>query len=301
MPIKSFFTLETGGQFVSQDVSNEFVVSNFNDTEFIEDPNLTNQFSFDQKVLAFYGTGAFEKGKWGIKTGLRVEDTDLKTLLRETNESNNRNYLNYFPSAHASYKFSDVFSVQAGYSRRIYRPRLWDLNPFFNIRNNFNIRQGNPDLNPEFTDSYEINTIFTQEKYSLNFAVFHRYTTQVIERISTFNDNVNVVMPLNIGSNRSTGLELNFKYRMGRKVTFTGDLNYNAFNRIGSFEETSFDFQGDQYSGKVTSKLKLPKKFDVEITGRYQSRLKTVQSTVSDNLSMDLGIRKKLFKGKIVD
>ena len=54
--------------------------------------------------------------------------------------------------------------MQAGYSRRIYRPRLWDLNPFFNIRNNFNIRVGNPNLLPEFTDSYEVTSIFNLKK-----------------------------------------------------------------------------------------------------------------------------------------
>ena len=52
------------------------------------------------------------------------------------------NFVNLFPSFHTSYKVSEIFSMQAGYSRRIFRPRLWDLNPFFNIRNNFNVRTG---------------------------------------------------------------------------------------------------------------------------------------------------------------
>ena len=91
--------------------------------------------------------------------------------------------------------------MQAGYSRRIYRPRLWDLNPFFNIRNNFNIRTGNPDLLPEFTDSYELTSIFNLEKASINTSIYHRYTTEVVERISTFENNVNTTMPMNIGTN----------------------------------------------------------------------------------------------------
>jgi len=95
---------------------------------------------------------------------------------------------NLFPSAATSYKVNDRISLQAGYSRRIYRPRLWDLNPFFNIRNNFSIRTGNPDLLPEFTDSYEIGSIFIFDDVSFNVNAYHRYTTEVIERVSTFED-----------------------------------------------------------------------------------------------------------------
>ena len=65
--------------------------------------------------------------------GLRLEHTDLTTLLTNTNEKNDQDYVNFFPSAHTSYKFTESVSMQAGYSKRIFRPRLWDLNPFANI------------------------------------------------------------------------------------------------------------------------------------------------------------------------
>ena len=299
-PFNKNITLETGSQYVITDVSNDYIVLNLADNGFITDPSLTNLFEYDQRVFGLYGTGAYEKGKWGVKAGLRAENTDLNTLLTNTNEENSQNYTNFLPSLHTSYKLTEVFSVQAGYSKRIYRPRLWDLNPFFNIRNNFSIRTGNPNLLPEFTDSYEITSIYLQEKYSLNFGVFHRYTTDVIERISTFEDNVNVVQPLNIGTNKATGVELNAKYNLSKKVSFVGDANYNFFKREGSFEGTSFDFNGDQFTSKLTTKLKLRYKIDVEVTGNYQSQYKTVQSTVSDNLFMDLGLRKKIINGKAV-
>jgi len=60
-------------------------------------------------------------------------------------------------------------------------PGMRQLNPFFNIRDNFNIREGNPDLLPEFTDSYELTSIFDIGKSSLNFGVYHRFTTDVVE------------------------------------------------------------------------------------------------------------------------
>lgn len=291
-------TIETGAQFVSNDVNNDFSVSNFDGTNFIVDQDLTNIFNWNQKVLAFYGTGAYEFDNWGLKIGLRVENTDLETILETTDETNNQNYINLFPSAHTSYKISDAVSLQAGYSRRIFRPRLWDLNPFFNPRNNFNIRVGNPNLQPEFTDSYEVTSIFLLGQTSFNFGVYHRYTTEVVERVTTFEDNVSITSPQNIGTNAATGLELNAKFLPAKFLTVTTDLNYNFFSREGELEGTSFDFSADQYSGKVTTKFKLPLDFDFEVTGQYRSSYQTVQSEVSEQVFADLGLRKKLFKGR---
>ena len=299
-PFNDTFSIETGVQYIINDVSNDFEVQDFENGEFISDPGLTNIFEFDQNVLGGYFSSAYEGDKWGIKAGLRLENTELATLLVTTNEANNQNYTNLFPSIHSSYKFSEKISIQAGYSRRIYRPRLWDLNPFFNIRNNFNIRQGNPNLQPEFTDSYEITGIFILGKTSLNIGVYHRYTTDIIERISFFEDNVNITRPENIGTNKIIGIELNTKYSPAKWLTFNIDFNYNTFSREGFFEETTFDFSADQWYSKILTKIKLPWEIDFEAIGNYRSSVQTVQGRIKDIAFLDLGVRKKILKGKAV-
>lgn len=299
-PFSEKWTLETGAQYLINNVQNDYAVADLVGEEWVQNDGFTNIFEYNQNVLGIYGTGAYEDEKWGVKLGLRVENTDLQTLLVDTDESNNQNFTNLFPSAHTSYKISESFSMQAGYSRRIFRPRMWDLNPFFNIRNNFNIRTGNPDLLPEFTDSYEISSIYIFDKTSFNIGIYHRYTTDVIERISSFDNNIVTTTPENIGTNKSTGFEMNGKYTANKWLTFTGDFNYNYFNRQGSLEGVSFDFQSDQWSSKVTAKLKLPADIDFEVTGQYQSKYETVQGTTSDNLFADLGLRKKILKGKAI-
>ncbi len=297
-PYTKELTLETGAQYVIDDVSNDYAVDNLIDGTWVNDPGLTNIFDWDQRVLGVYGTGAYEGDIWGIKLGLRVENTNLNTLLENTNQANKQNYTNLFPSAHTSYKLSENLSLQAGYSRRIFRPRMWDLNPFFNPRNNFSIRVGNPNLQPEFTDSYEIASIYIIGKTSLNFAVYHRYTTDVVERITTFENNVNTFKPVNIGTNQTTGVEFNAKFVPNKWWTVTGDANYNYFNRQGELEATSFDFSADQWSTKIMNKLKLPAEIDFEVTTQYQSSFQTVQREISDVLSADLGIRKVIMNGK---
>lgn len=297
-PFAEKWTLETGGQYVLNNVNNDFAVTDFIDNAWVPNENLTNIFEYQQNVIAVYGTGAYESDQWGLKLGLRLENTDLSTLLVNTNQANSQNFTNFFPTAHTSYKVTDHFSLQAGYSKRIFRPRMWDLNPFFNIRNNFNIRAGNPDLLPEFTDSYEVSSIHIYDKISFNFGLYYRYTTDVVERITTFEDNVSTTIPLNIGTNRSTGIEVNGKYTASKWLTFQGDFNYNYFSRQGTLEATVFDFAADQWSSKITAKMKLPANFDFEVTGQYQSRLQTIQSVVSDNIFADMGLRKKVWKGR---
>ncbi|MCB4799443.1 TonB-dependent receptor domain-containing protein [Neotamlana laminarinivorans] len=297
-PFNEQWSMEAGGQYVLNDVSNDYEVQDLDGGVFVTDTGLTNIFNFNQNVLGVYASGAYQGEKWGLKGGVRLEHTDLETLLETTNESNNQDYSNWFPSLHSSYKFSDVVSLQAGYSKRIYRPRLRDLNPFFNIRNSYSIRQGNPELQPEFTDSYEITTIFDISKTALNFGVYHRFTTDVIESITTAEDNVSTARPENIGTNSTVGFEFNTKYSPINWLTFNVDFNFNYFNREGTFEDQVFDFNGDQWTSKLMAKFKLPADIDFEATGNYQSDYETVQGNTEAIAFLDIGLRKKILKGK---
>ena len=300
-PFKEFWTLESGAQYVKNDVRNDFEVRNQDSSgEFIIDEGLTNDFEYHQNVLGVYSTIAYEGDIWGVKFGLRAENTDLRTLLVNTNEGNDQNFTNLFPSFHTSYKLSTGISVQAGYSKRIFRPRLWDLNPFFNIRNNFNIRVGNPNLLPEFTDSYEVGAIFIYEKISFNSSVYYRYTSEKIDRVSFFENGVTTWMPMNIGTSKATGIELNFKYTPASKIVINGDANYNLFQREGDFENQQFDFTANQWFTNLTTKYKLSSDLDFEITGRYESSVQTIQGMQQDNLYADLGLKYKIMKGKAV-
>ncbi|UBM58339.1 TonB-dependent receptor family protein [Marinilongibacter aquaticus] len=297
-PFTEEVKIEAGSQYVINDVSNDYAVSNLENGEWIENPDLTNLFDYNQKVFALYTTAAYERKAWGLKLGGRLEHTRLHTLLANTGTSNLQKYTNFFPSLHTSYKFTKTVSVQAGYSKRIYRPRLWDLNPFFNIRNNFNVRTGNPNLRPEFTDSYEITSIYDLDKLSLNAGVYYRYTSNVIDRISTFENGVSYSKPLNIGTNKTTGIEVNGKYELAKWISLAGDINVNMFKREGQLEARSFDFSSNNWTSRLNAKFKLPADIDIELTGNHRSGYQTIQGSNSAMSFMDMGLRKKILKGK---
>lgn len=299
-PLSTHFTLESGAMYNLNNVGNDYQVYNEENGAVILDSSLTNNFEYNQKVLGVYATGGYERTKWGLKLGLRVENTDLQTVLTNTNEVNNQNYTNLFPTVHTSYKISKKVQLQSGYSKRIFRPRLWDLNPFFNIRNNFNIRTGNPDLLPEFGDSYELTGIFLFNKVSLNTSLYYLFTTNVKETISIYANGVTTTTPMNIGTNQKLGLELNWKYTPVKWFSLMGDANYGYFNRQGEYDTQNFDFSGDQWSGRLNFKFKFKSDIDLEFTTNYESKYKTVQGVVSGFAFADAGIRKKIGKGKAV-
>lgn len=300
-PFSKRMSVELGAMYNINDVGNDYEVFNEdNSGNFILDSSLTNNFTYNQKVLGVYSTASYEREKWGVKLGLRLENTDLTTYLEDTDTRNQMNYTNLFPTFHTSYKISKKFQLQAGYSKRIFRPRLWDLNPFFNIKNNFNIRTGNPDLLPEFADSYELTGILLVNKLALNSSLYFLYTTDVKENITTYSGNVTTTLPMNIGTNKKLGLEVNWKYPFAKWLTAMGDLNYGFFKREGEFESQNFDFEGDQWSGKVNLKFKLKKDVDFEFTTNYESKVQTVQGYNSGFAFVDAGIRKKIWDGKAV-
>lgn len=299
-PFLEKYTLETGSQYDINSVSNDFEVRDFTDNQWISNPDLTNVFNFNQKVFALYTTLAYEDDIWGLKLGLRLENTDLTTELQTTKVLNEKSYGNFFPSVHTSYNINENFSLQLGYSKRINRPGLRQLNPFNNIRNNYSISRGNPDLQPEYTDSYELTSIHKLEKASLNFSLYNRYTTDVIENIISFENSVSTSQPENIGTSNTMGFEFNSKYNFYKWFTLTSDFNINYFNRKGAFETQTFGFKGNRWTTSMTSKFKLPKEFDLEISGNYNSKFVSLQGEISDNFFADMGVRKKILKGKFI-
>jgi outer membrane receptor protein involved in Fe transport len=213
---------------------------------------------------------------------------------------NNQKFANFFPSFHTSYKLTDKVSFQAGYSRRIQRPSLWSLNPFNNIRNNFSIRVGNPNLLPEYTDSYELTSIYRIGKASFSSSLYHRFTTNVTERVATIDEAVTISRPENIGANSTLGFETNGKYTPAKWLTLNGDFNWNRFNRMGDFRGQNFDFTGIQWTARLGTKFGLPADIDIELTGNYRSAFETVQGNVSGFAFLDAGVRKKILKGKVI-
>ncbi|PIY32464.1 MAG: TonB-dependent receptor, partial [Bacteroidetes bacterium CG_4_10_14_3_um_filter_42_6] len=121
---------------------------------------------YNDDVHAVYATFSGETKKFGYMVGLRGEYTNRKMELQDENTHFTLDRFDYFPSLHVSYQFPNDHQVMASYSRRIERPRSYFLEPFITIEDAYNVRKGNPELLPEYIDSYDLSY---QKKFKKNF------------------------------------------------------------------------------------------------------------------------------------
>lgn len=297
-PFTETSLLETGAKYEVNDLKNDYSFLNWNESEWIDNPALTNKFDYRQNIGAAYATYSQEMDQLDLKFGLRLENTQVNTLLHNTNKEKKQNYTDLFPSIHSTYKFSDGFSLQAGYSKRISRPDLDDVNPFASYRDEYNLRKGNPDLQSEYTHAFELTMVKIFPLGSLSGSLFHRRTSDVMSQILTVENNVTTTSYENIGKSYSTGIEINSKLNPAKWFTIMLDTYYSNYQRRGQYQEINFDFNSNYWWGRLTTKLKLPAGIDAEIRMRHRSQYKDVQSLRKAQSTMDLGIRKKIMKGR---
>ncbi|WP_296700570.1 outer membrane beta-barrel family protein, partial [Algoriphagus sp.] len=233
---------ETGLRTSFREMENDFIVSEENETgELIPLPGLDNIFLYNENILAAYGILGNKTGKWSYQGGLRAEHTDVETILVETNERNPRKYTNLFPSAHLTYNISTENAFQLSYSRRVRRPVYNDLSPYVTFSDQRNFFSGNPDLDPEFTDSFELGHIKYFEKGTFFSTVYFRNTTDKIERIRTVNDDgFSVTAPYNLTGEKSFGVEFSSDYKVNDWWKLDLNLNFFHANIDGSNIEADF-------------------------------------------------------------
>ena len=242
------------------------------------DPTRSNLFRFDQQVHAVFGTYERPFGKVTALAGLRVEATriDLDQVTQALKSEND--YVRLYPSLHLSYRLDDVRQLSASYSHRVQRPQPQDYNAFriYNDPNSFS--QGNPDLKPQQSDSFELGYQYRKQgTIYLATAYYRRGQDSVNDVVRDLGGGVILQTKANIGEFQSAGLELVANGRLPGKVSYnvSGNLlwseidarglgfgagrrdTYTAFGRASlNWQATGRDFV--QLQGFVNGKVLLP-------------------------------------------
>lgn len=278
--------------------------------------NVDNQ----QNVLAAYAQYGNAIGeKFQYFAGLRLENSDMKIKNYTSGETISKKYTDLFPTLTLNYKFTDKNEMQLSYSRRIRRPMGFMLMPFFSATDDRNVRNGNPDLNPTYTNSFELSYITSVGKLMVTPSLFYQRTTDMINQFQrkNYNDNgddVFITKPINVGDEDRYGLDLTATYKPARWWNLMFNVNLFGYKRTGYYEETNVvkdpvtgvegtkvdtqDFSGDGFSsrGRLSSNFTLPADFKIQLAGNYMGSIKTAQQKIEDNLSMDFSLSKDLFK-----
>lgn len=291
--------LETGVRSSNRDMANDYIVDRKNEGgEYVPLPGLDNLFYYDENIHAAYGILARKGSKLSYQAGLRAEWTDVKTTLEETGEVNPREYVNLFPSAHVTYNLPKQHALQGSYSRRIRRPFYNDLSPFMTYSDSRNYFSGNPNLDPEYSNVFEIGHIKYFETGSFTSAIYHRSTSGKIERIRSVDENGNsTTLPQNLHSEQATGAEFTGEIAIFPWWKF--DANINLFyaeidgtNILNSYNTTTYSWFARQ-----TSRFVLPHSFDIQVRSNYEAPQRTAQGRRLALYYLDFSMSKDVFKG----
>ena len=304
------FKLEAGynGRFAHENTPQESMIWNQTTNQYEDEDFFYNRFIYDSDIHALYATTNMKFGKLGVMAGLRGEywKVDTKSIdYYQTETPFKKDYFQLFPSLFLNYALSETSQLQLNYTRRLRRPWGGQLNSFKNTRDASMIEFGNPELTPEFTNSFSLNYLKTWDAHTLSFGTYYRPTTDVMQRIryqGLYNgQNVMYMTQLNVAKNQSAGVEIIAKDKLWKILDLTTTLN-GYYYHLDGFETT---VEGQKVTGesdenwawdaRLLASVILPYDISIQATGNYRSRSVITQGYRKANGTLDLGLRKTFF------
>jgi len=291
-PLTANSKIEAGLRMSQRDVDsrNDFAVVN-PDGSFTALPPLSSNYKYTDRIYAGYGTYSGKvKENFGYQLGLRLESSDYDgtvhssvrngTGYKDTASSYSISYpVSLFPSIFLSQKLKNNQDLQLNYSRRINRPNFFQLFPFTDYSDSLNLSRGNPNLKPEFTNSFEVSYQKTFPKNnSLLISAYYKHTTDLITRYQAqeknpVNDSIVFVNTyINANSSFVGGLEFIAKNKLASWWDLT--TNLNLYTSKINIDDPAIPTTKQLYSwfAKINNSFKLPRNFSLQVTADYNSK-----------------------------
>ena len=280
---KTEFEFGYRGRFLERET--DYDVSFLTGTKYISDLDLSNVFNYKVDVNSIYTQFGKKFKKISLLVGLRYEDSRQEINQKTTNQFEIKKYSNIFPTLNFAYEFSDQESVTFGYSKRVRRPRGWDINPFPRRNSVTNFRRGNPFLDATFTTALEVDYLRRLKKFTLNTSIFYRQSDGNIERITEeTGEIVDLIVdsesnapilqvpvlesyPINLSSNKRFGSELSLTYTPSRNVRLNASFTINTSSLRGQYEDQNFDSDNTNWSSRFNGFIRLPKDYSLQFFG----------------------------------
>ncbi len=275
-------------------IDNDYLVEELDENDWIRLDAFSNDFNYDEDIHAAYVIYGNKIGRFSYQGGLRAEYSNVVTELLQTNEINDREYANLFPSVFLNYATNDTDGFQLSYSKRVRRPRFRSLNPFFSFTDARNFYSGNPNLDPEFSDNYEFGYIKYWNKVSLTSSIYYRHVTGVTQRLRRLNDDglTFTTTPENLSTQDNYGFEFVGNVRPAKWLRLDG--NVNLFRQVtdGQFEGTTFDADTYSWTTRWTTRFIFWNKSDLQLRFNYRGSRETTQGTADPIGSFDVAFSK---------
>ncbi len=267
-----------------------------------DDMDLNTHFLYDEGIYAGYLTYSRNVGLWGFQGGVRLEQARTESDILDGSAPFLNEYRSIFPTGHIMYTLAPQKDLQASYSRRVNRPRVRSVVPITNYYDPLNIRTGNPELLPEYIDSYELNYSQFNKGISFNTGVYYRQINDLMRRYKELKqiegNTVSVTTFRNFDTGHSYGAEamINVKPWKPLKLMLSGNVTRTVIDESGLEADINTDSYGYFLRGTATYSP-LPST-DVQMFTMYRSPREIAQGTMSDMLFANLAVKHRFWENK---
>ncbi|MDR1623607.1 MAG: TonB-dependent receptor [Tannerellaceae bacterium] len=301
-PYRETGRIEAGYQYFSYLEGGDYSMEFWNPAQqtFYWRDDIYNTFYFQRGINSFYAILADSYRAFDFQAGVRAEHTHR--VLGSSREWANRtvNRFELFPSAHVGYNFPAGHTLMAAFSYRTTRPQLFYMEPYITYRDYYSAEIGNPDIRPEYINSYELNYKKNIDIHSISATFFHRKRKDKIERLRVpYEAGVTLDSMANVGRDYSTGLELNVQAQPIRwwNINLNGSLYY--YKVENEYKLGSSDEESSNYEIALNNGLDAGKYTRIQLDGNFVGPSVTTQGQTDAFWYANFAIRQQLFNRKL--
>ncbi|HEX8655894.1 MAG TPA: outer membrane beta-barrel protein [Hymenobacter sp.] len=267
----------------------------------VPDALLSNDFTYRENISAAYASYKAPLGStFDLQTGLRLEHTRARGRSASQGQGIRRGYLELFPTVFLTQKLPGKHTLQYTYSRRIDRPSYQQLNPFVSFVSLYTYIQGNPYLNPQFTNSLQLS--YTHPKGFIVSGSVSRTRNQMT-RFPSQNDvtRIEVVSIANLDRVDNAALTITAPLALTQIWTTTSNLNlfYNRFS-LRQPDGRPFVNQQAALTFNSTSTWAFSRRFSTELSGFYNSPTRFALGRVRHQWQLSAGAQYTFPNGRTV-
>lgn len=302
-PYRDAGRIEAGYQYFSYLEDGDYSMEYWNPSKniFYWRDDIYNTFYFQRGIHSIYAIIAEHYKNVDLQVGVRGEHTHR--VLRSSKEWANRveNRFELFPSVHLGYTFPNDHYLVASYSRRTTRPELFFMEPYITYRDYYTAEIGNPDIRPEYINSFEVNYKKNIDEHSISSTAFYRNRKDKIERLRVpYQAGVTLDSMANVGSDYAIGMEASLQMKAAKwwNINLNGSYYYykveNKLKTTGGEDETS-----NNYEIMLNNSLDAGKNTRIQIDGNFIGPSVTTQGKTSSFWYMNLAVRQQLMSRKL--
>ena len=270
-PLTKVSELEVGAEARWRYSNNSYRSSNIRLDDVLHD--------YDNSIFSFYSTFGQKYDQWAYQLGVRLEQYVIEAVYNGERVFEDE-YFTAYPSFFFSYELSEIKSLQLSYSRRVDRPSLSQVNPVREFFTQKITRVGNPELEPQFTNSVELNYTHNTRKGSFTGGVFYRNIQNDISMafITDPEDPTGLLLTfLNREDNNSYGLELSGRYKPIKWWSINPSFEIYRSMERGVLGLEQVEVENTAWNIKINQSIEASKRLTFELFALYNSPWKTIQ------------------------